>query len=409
MGEFYTHIHMKIGIIREGKTPPDKRVALTPEQCEHLLATYPNLEIVVQPSNIRCYPDAAYEDLGIPMQRNLSDCDTIIGVKEVPIQHLIPGKKFFYFSHTIKKQPYNKKLLKAMLAKNIHMIDYEVLTNAHKHRLIGFGRFAGIVGAYNGFLTLGKRHNSFELKPAHECEDKIELENELKKIVFPKGFKLVVTGRGRVAHGALEIIEQVNIKKVDVETYLNYSGDEAVYCHIDLDSYVKRKDNEAFDFKHFRVNPKDYENNFLRFAHTSDMFIAGHFYGNNSPYFFTREDAKHPNFRIRVISDISCDIDGPVASTIQPSTIADPIYGYNPATEQIDDFDKDDVISVMAVDNLPCELPKDASDHFANVLTADVIPALLGDDKTGIIERATICKDGKLGSHFEYLSDYAYN
>lgn len=399
---------MKIGIIREGKTPPDKRVALTPEHCEHLLATYPNLEIVVQPSQIRCFTDSAYKDLGIPMQKDLSDCDTIIGVKEVPIQNLIPEKKFFYFSHTIKKQPYNKKLLKAMLEKNIHMIDYEVLTNAQKHRLIGFGRFAGIVGAYNGLLTLGKRYNSFELKPAHQCEDKVELESELKKIIFPKGFKIIITGRGRVAHGALEIIEQVDIQKLDVEDYLNYAGDDPVYCHIDIDSYVKHKDGEAFDFAHFRKQPEMYDNNFLRFAHSSDMFIAGHFYGNNSPYFFTREDAKQSNFRIRIVSDISCDIDGPVASTIQPSTIADPIYGYNPHTESIDDFDKADVISVMAVDNLPCELPKDASNHFGSVLSESVIPALLGKDETGIIERATICKDGKLGPYFEYLSDYAY-
>lgn len=399
---------MKIGIIREGKTPPDKRVALTPKQCENLLATYPNLEIVVQPSQIRCFPDAAYKDLGIPMQKDLSDCDIIIGVKEVPIQNLIDDKMFFYFSHTIKEQPYNKKLLKAMLAKNIHMIDYEVLTDENKHRLIGFGRFAGIVGAYNGLLTLGKRNQSFTLKPAHACEDKIELEQELKNVIFPKGFKLVVTGRGRVAHGSLEIIEQLDIKKLTVDEYLSYSDDAPVYCHIDLDSYVKHKDGKTFDFKDFRTNPKDYENNFLRFAHTSNMFIAGHFYGNDAPYFFTREDAKHKDFKIRVVSDISCDIDGPVASTIQPSTIADPIYGYNPLTEQLDDFDKEDVISVMAVDNLPCELPKDASEHFGSVLTKSVIPALLGEDETRIIDRATICKNGKLGECFQYLSDYAF-
>jgi len=400
---------MKIGIIREGKTPPDKRVALTPVHCETLLANYPNLEIVVQPSQIRCFTDAAYKDLGIPMQKDLSDCDVIIGVKEVPIQNLIEDKMFFYFSHTIKEQPYNKKLLKAMLEKNIQMVDYEVLTDENKHRLIGFGRFAGIVGAYNGLITLGRRTELFSLKPAFECEDKVELDSELKKVKFPKGYKMVVTGRGRVAHGAIEIVEQLDIKKLDVDEYLAYDGDDAVYCHIDIDSYVKHKEGKPFDFKDFRVDPTKYENNFLRFAHESDMFIAGHFYGNDAPYFFTREDAKDSNFRIRVVSDISCDIDGPVASTIRPSTIADPIYGYNPQTEKEDTFNKEDVISVMAVDNLPCELPKDASEHFGSVLSKSVIPALLGDDKTQIINRATICKNGKIGDNFQYLSDYAYN
>lgn len=401
---------MKIGILREGKTPPDERVPLSPVHCEELIARYPELEIVVQPSEIRCFTDNDYVDLGIPLQKNLEDCDVIMGVKEVPINYLIPNKKFFFFSHTIKEQPYNKKLIKAVLKNKIQLVDYETIRNSNNQRLIGFGRFAGIVGAYNGVLTLGKRAQSFELKPAHLCEDKKELDQELAKVVFPKGYKIVLTGRGRVAHGSLEILEQLPLKKLSVEEYLNYAGDEAVYCHIDIADYVKHREKTSFESKDFFNNPQDFENNFLRFAHTSDMFIAGHFYGNDAPFFFTREDAKDPNFRLRVVADISCDIDGPVACTIQPSTISDPIYGYNPTTESIDTFDKENVISVMAVDNLPCELPKDASNHFGSVLMEKVIPALLGNDEENIIERASITtNDGTLGDDYQYLHDYAFN
>ncbi|MGB1218994.1 MAG: NAD(P)-dependent oxidoreductase [Flavobacteriales bacterium] len=399
---------MKIGLIREGKTPPDKRVALNPKQCEQLLANYPQLEIAVQPSNIRCYSDDDYADLGISLQNNLSDCDIIFGVKEVPINYLIPNKTFFFFSHTIKEQDYNQKLIKALIKQNIQLVDYEVLTRPSGSRLIGFGRFAGIVGAYNGFLSLGKRHKSFDLKPAYACENKAELDRELKSVELPEAFKLVITGRGRVALGALEIIEQLDVQKLDPEEYINYTGRKAVYCHIDTKDYAKAKDGSAFSDGEFRRHPTRFESNFLRFAHSSDMFIAGHYYGNDAPYFFTRKQAKDPNFRIRVVADISCDINGPVASTIKPSTIADPIYGYNPQTEKEDQFDKEEVITVMAVDNLPCELPKDASDHFGSVLLKEIIPALLVEDPDEIIERATICKSGNLGSHFSYLHDYAF-
>lgn len=401
---------MKIGVIREGKTPPDERVPLNPQQCEKLLAQYPNLEIVVQPSQIRCYKDEEYKDLGIPMQKNLNDCDVILGVKEVPLNYLIPNKKFLFFSHTIKEQPYNKKLIKALMANKIQMIDYEVLTETNGQRLIGFGRFAGIVGAYNGILALGQKTGLFSLKPAHKCDNKLELEKELEKVRFPKGYKIVLTGRGRVALGSLEIIDLLPIKKLSADDYLSYDGDEAVYTHIDTKDYAKRIDGSDFDDKVFRKNPELFENNFLRFAHSSDMFVAGHFYGNDAPYFFTREDAKNADFRISLVADISCDIDGPVASTIKPSTIEDPIYGYNRMTEKEDDIENENVITVMAVDNLPCELPKDASDHFGNVLSQKIIPALLGNDETRVINRASITTlDGELGENFSYLHDYAYN
>jgi len=396
---------MKIGILREGKTPPDKRVALSPEQCVQVQKQYTDLELVVQPSPIRRFVDNDYADLGVVMQEDLSDCDVIIGVKEVPKENLIANKTYFYFSHTIKEQPYNRDLLLKMMSLNIRMIDYETLTNASGKRLIGFGRYAGIVGCYNGFLAHGKSTGSYDLKAANLCEDRVEMESELSKIKL-KPIKIVLTGSGRVGNGILEIINLIGIKEISKEAFLNDSFTEPVFVHLNTLDYNVRIDGSTSSKSDFYANPKLYKSDFLKYAKVSEMFIAGHYYAADSPYLFTREDAKLADFKIRTVADVSCDIDGPVASTIEPSTIADPIYGYNPLTELVDDFTKPNVITVMAVDNLPCELPKDASEDFGAEMIKHILPCLLSEDPTKIIERATICENGKLTKHYEYLSNY---
>ncbi len=396
---------MKIGILREGKTPPDKRVALSPEQCVQVQKQYSDLDLVVQPSPIRRFVDSQYTDLGVIMQEDLADCDVIIGVKEVPEKDLIAYKTYFYFSHTIKEQPYNRSLLLKMLSLNIRMIDYETLTNANGKRLIGFGRYAGIVGCYNGFLAQGKRTRSYDLKPANLCDDRKEVESELTKIKL-EPIKIVLTGSGRVGNGIIELINLIGIKEVSKEQFLNESFDQAVYVQLNTLDYNIRIDGSASSKSDFYANPHLYKSDFLKYANVAEMFIAGHYYSADSPYLFTREQAKLSSFNIKTVADVSCDIDGPVASTIAPSTIANPIYGYNPITELIDDITKPDVITVMAVDNLPCELPKDASEDFGAEMIKHILPCLLTEDPTNIIERATICENGKLTKHYEYLSNY---
>jgi len=396
---------MKIGILREGKTPPDKRVALSPEQCVQVQKQYPDLDLVVQPSPIRRFVDSKYTDLGVVMQEDLADCDVIIGVKEVPEIDLIANKTYFYFSHTIKEQPYNRSLLLKMLSLNIRMIDYETLTNANGKRLIGFGRYAGIVGCYNGFLAQGKRTRSYDLKPANLCEDRKEMESELTKIKL-EPIKIVLTGSGRVGNGILELINLIGINEVSKEQFLNESFDQAVYVQLNTLDYNIRIDGSASSKSDFYANPHLYKSDFLKYANVAEMFIAGHYYSADSPYLFTREQAKLSSFNIKTVADVSCDIDGPVACTIAPSTISNPIYGYNPLTELIDDITKPDVITVMAVDNLPCELPKDASEDFGAEMIKHILPCLLTEDPTNIIERATICENGKLTKHYEYLSNY---
>ena len=396
---------MKIGVIKEGKTPPDERVPLSPKQCKEIVDTYPEIELVVQKSNIRRFKDEEYANCGLTLVDNVDDCDVLAGVKEVPINQLIANKKYFYFSHTTKKQPYNRELLKTMIAKNITMIDYEGLTNERGTRLIGFGKYAGIVGAYNSFYALGQRNKSFDLKRAYKCEDRAEMEGEMSKITLPSNYKIIMTGGGRVASGIIEILEKLNLKKVSPEEFINESFNEPVYAQILVDDYYKKIDGSEFTRSDVYNNPQDFEGDFMKYAKVADMYISGHFWDSNAPYIYTREDAKSREFNIKVVGDISCDIDTAVASTIRPTTIAEPLFGYNPQTESEVAFDDDNAITVMVVDNLPCELPKDASADFGREFIDKILPHLI-DDKENVIGRATICANGDLTPDHEFLRDY---
>ncbi len=398
---------VKIGIIREGKVPPDKRVPLTPAQCKSLMEEYPNLKILVQPSPVRAYKDQEYIDAGLPMSEDLSSCDIIIGVKEVNIEDLIPGKKFMFFSHTIKKQPYNRDLLQAVIDKKIQLIDYEVLKDTSNKRILGFGRYAGIVGCYNGFLTFGLKHGLYTLKPAHECRDRKEVEEELKKVKLPKNAKVVLTGFGRVGHGAREILAQLPIEEVETEAFLTQDFEGPVFTHLDVSDYYAKRDGSDFDKREFYSDPSTYNSTFSRFLSQADMYIPCHYWSDKADFIITRDDLKAKDVRLSVVADISCDIDCAVACTIRPSKISDPIYGYNPQTESEGDFMEEGVMAVMAVDNLPCELPLDASEDFGSELIKEVMPHLLGDDSDKIIARASETSlQGGLTEYFSYLEGY---
>ena len=394
---------MLLGILREEKIPADKRVPFSPKQCKEIIDNFSDIEIVIQSSSIRCYSDEEYIKHDISVVDDISISDILFGVKEVPESKLIPNKTYFYFSHTIKKQEYNRDLLIKMIALNITMIDYEVLKSSNGHRFLGFGRYAGIIGAYNAFVTYGLKYSLFSLKAANKCINRIEMEQEMKKIKLSNE-RFVVTGKGRVGAGILEILNKLNITEVTSADYLNNKYDFPVFVNIDTMDYNQRCDNNSEDFYDFINNPGSYESSFMKYACKSDVFIAGHYYGLGSPFLFTRENVRSSDFNISVVADISCDIDGPVATTIRSSSILDPIYGYNPLTESEDDFTKHNIVAVMAVDNLPCALPKDSSEDFGNQLIQNVIPLLDTDSK--ILNNATLCRDGKLTENFEYLRDY---
>jgi len=398
---------IKLGILKETKTPPDKRVPLTPHQCVELMKRFPDVEITVEKSDIRAFKDSEYSALGIKIADVASDCDILMGVKEVKIDYLLPNKKYFFFSHTLKKQSYNRKLLQAILEKKIQLIDYETLTNKDGHRIIGFGRYAGIVGCYNAFLAYGKKHNMYDLKPAHLCNDRKEMELELRKTNLPNDTKIVLTGFGRVGKGAREILELNGIQEVSPEDFLSRSFDLPVYTQLNVEDYYAKADGSEFNADEFYKNGAGHISTFARYLKVANIYIPCHFWSSSSPVIVSKEDLKSPDIKTSVIADISCDINAPIASTIRSSTIENPLYGYDPVTEKEVDFKAPGSIGVMAVDNLPCELPKDASEDFGNDLMNHVFPYLFGQDPDRIIERGSETDlNGNLMPDFEYLKDY---
>lgn len=395
---------VKLGIIREEKSPPDKRVPFTPLQCAELLKEYPGLEIYIQSSVIRCYSDTEYSSFGLPVVEDVSHCDILMGVKEIPKEKFIAAKTYIFFSHTIKKQAHNLKMLKAIIEKKITLIDYETMTDAGGNRIIGFGRYAGIVGAYNGLLGYGKKYDLYHVKPAHLCRDKAEMEEELKRIKLPN-IKILITGGGRVANGALETVSSLKIRKVTPYEFLTCSFREPVYCQLHSKDYHEAIDGSSWNKNEFYLHPEKYNSTFLPYTKVCDLLITGHFWAPGCPVLFTKQDMKSADFRISVIADISCDIEGSVPSTIRACSIDKPFYGYNPVTEKEDIAFGKETVTVMAVDNLPCELPRDASEDFGKELMERVMPSLLQQDN-GLIERATIVNKGVLMPRFNYLTDW---
>ncbi|MBQ0116344.1 MAG: alanine dehydrogenase [Flavobacterium sp.] len=397
---------MKFGILKERKNPPDRRVVFSPEGLAKFREHYPEASIVVESSDIRAFADHEYEALGFEVTTDLSDCDVLLGVKEVPVDALIPNKKYMFFSHTIKKQPYNQKLLQACLEKNIQLIDHETLVDTTNRRLIGFGRYAGMVGAYNTIKAFGQKYDLFNLVPVSKLHSKADMLERLKRPFMPP-IKIVVTGKGKVGLGIKEILDGMKIKEVSSDAFLNKNFSHPVYTLIDVLDYNRHKEGKDCDITDFFANPQDYKIDFEKYTKVADIYMAGHFYGNGAPHILTQDMLKAVDNKIKVIGDISCDVAGPIASTLRSSTIEDPIYGYHPNEHQEVHYDHPAAIVVMAVDNLPCELPKEASTGFGEMMLETVIPAFFNEDKYGIIDRASITREGALTVRFNYLTDYA--
>ena len=397
---------MKFGIIKERKTPPDKRVVFSPTMLLALKRQFPQAEIKVEASEIRVFNDEEYRAAGFEVSTDMADCDVLIGVKEVPINALLPGKDYFFFSHTVKKQPHNQKMLQAVIDNDITLYDHETITDPAGRRLIGFGRYAGIVGTYNCFRAFGQKFELFSLPKAGMLEDKDAMVAKLKRTTMPP-VKIVLTGKGKVGMGAKEVLDGIKVKEVSVENFLTKNYTNPVYVQVDVLDYNKRNDGSvAASNQDFFDNPGAYISDFARFAHVADIFIAGHYYSNEAPHILTREMLRNKNCKIKVVADISCDVEGPVASTVRSSTIAEPFYGYNPSTGTEVDMHHPSAVVVMAVDNLPCELPKDASEGFGEMFLKHVIPAFYNNDKDGILTRAKIVEKGKLAGKFKYLNNY---
>jgi alanine dehydrogenase len=397
---------IKIGIIREGKIPPDARSPLTPEQCAEAQVELP-VRIVVEPSPVRCFKDEEFTKHGIHLQDDLSDCDILLGVKEVPIEKLIPGKTYLFFSHTIKKQAYNRPLLQAILDKKIRLVDYEVLTNPQGERLIAFGFYAGIVGAHNGLWTWGKRTGQFSLPRLCDSHDYAEVLEVYEKLQLPP-LRIVLTGGGRVSSGAAKNLRDMGIEQVSPEDFLSKQYDTAVFTQINAADYVVHRDGKPFDKSHFYAHGDEYLSTFNRYWPVTDIFINGIFYDKKAPMFFTQADMQRPDFRPKVIADITCDLmpDSSVPSTLRATKIADPVYGFNPVSGQETAPYLPDGIDMMTIDNLPSELPRDASAFFGRQLLERILPELLKGRASDAICRGMITENGALTEEFGYLEDF---
>lgn len=401
---------MIIGLIRERKIPVDRRVVLSPSITVKALEKYPDLIIKVEPSDIRCFKDEEYPvHPRLKITTDLYDCDVLLGVKEATIDSLIPNKKYVFFSHTIKKQEHNRKLLQACLQKKITLMDHETLVDNNNTRLIGFGRYAGIVGAYNTLRAFGLKYELFNLAKAETLKHKEDLIFRLKKQYFPP-IKIAVTGHGKVANGVIEMLRAMKVKEISVEHFLANKYDAPVFTQLGVEDYYKRLDGTEATKADFYASSDQYVSNFERFSLVTDVLITGHFFKKGSPVILTKEMLNSPKNQIKVIGDISCDVDhGPIASTIRSSTIADPFYGYHPGKDTEVEFDHPAAVTVMAIDNLPCELPVDASEGFGAIFLENILPAFFDGDKEYVLEKATIVKDGNLTDRFDYLQDFADN
>lgn len=394
-----------IGLIREGKIPADNRVALTPSQCRWLLKNI-ECKIYVQPSYHRCYTNYEYEQPGIILQEDLSACNLLLGIKEVPADMLLAEKTYMFFSHTKKKQLYNQKLMHAMVDKHTTLMDYECLEHADGQRIIGFGFFAGIVGAHNGIMAYGERTKQYTLNRVFKQKDYRQLIHTYFGLKLPN-IKIAVTGSGRVAHGILEVMNLMDVQEVEHDEYLKREFDYPVYVHLKGASLYHHKINKTYSREDFHLHAEEYECRFLPYTAQTDILMNGVYWDNNIARLFEINDLKQNDFRIKTVADIADDAGGSIPVNFGDCSIADPVYGVDKLTGTRTEPYLSSGVDIMAVGNLPNELPRDASRFFGEQL----IKYIFGDLIKGgsiILDKATILKNGKLTPHFDYLSDFAY-
>lgn len=396
---------LAIGLIREGKVPADNRVALVPAQCKWLVKHFPDIRILVQSSANRCFTDEEYVQAGIEVKEDLSECDLLLGIKEIPVAQLIPAKKYLFFSHTRKKQPHNQQLMHAMMDKRISLIDYECLEHEDGQRIIGFGFFAGIVGAHNGIMAHGNRTGAYHLGRVAEVKDYRELIHTYFGLKLPR-LKIAVTGSGRVAHGILEIMNLMDVQEVEPEEYLQREFEYPVYVHLKGSDLYRHKETGTYQRDHFHEHADQYRCVFEDYCAHTDILMNGIYWEQTIPRLFSMETLQRPDFRIQTIADITDDKHGSVPCNLGDGTIDSPVYGVDKLTGTQTAPYLPGSVDVMAVGNLPNELPRDASRYFGEQL----IKYVLDDIRKGssaAIERATILNKGELSVAFQYLADYA--
>jgi len=430
-----------IGIRAEDKNDWERRAPLTPDHVRELLAGG-DLEIVVEPSARRAFTVDAYLDAGARVEEDLDDCDLVLGVKEVPIGKLLPGRPHLFFSHVVKRQTYNRPLLRALLDRGATLVDYERIVDARGRRLIFFGRHAGYAGMIDTLWAFGKRLaeegavTPLEgLRPAHryasleqalteiaaigEAVRRSGLGAEMRPVVF--GF----TGSGNVTHGALEVFDRLPTAEISPEEVVELSEDRSrlrnvfYRCVFGRGHRMRRRADGGFDPTEATTRPDLYESSFEPYLRHLTGLVHGAYWEAPQPPLVSREAlrrlfAGEERPKLRVIGDISCDVDGGVEATVRATTPGDPVYTFDPESGDAPSGVSGPGVVVMAVDNLPCELPREASQHFGDSLTRFVGALARCDwsrpfEELGLpaeIARAVVCHRGRLAPDYRYLADW---
>lgn len=394
-----------IGLIKEGKVPADNRVALTPAQCKWIHKNSKEVKVIVQSSPHRCFSDKEYRMAGVEVKDDVNDANILFGIKEVPINELIANKTYLIFSHTKKMQPHNREMLQNMLQKKITLIDYECLEHEDGQRILGFGFFAGIVGAHNGMMAYGQRTGKYNLQ-------RVYIQNSFRQLIHTyfgmkvPNIKVAVTGSGRVAHGVLEIMNLMGMIEVEPDEYLDRTFSYPVFVQLKGANLYEHKISGTYNREDFHNNPQDYKSKFFPYTKVTDILMNGIYWDNDLPRLFEWENISEDDFNIKTIADITDDKGGSIPCNLGDATIETPIYGVDKLTRQKTLPYLQNSVDVMSVGNLPNELPRDASRYFGEQLIKYVFEDLV-IGSSSIIEKATIVKNGKLTEYFDYLKEYA--
>ncbi|MFH0882699.1 MAG: bifunctional lysine ketoglutarate reductase /saccharopine dehydrogenase family protein [bacterium] len=428
-----------IGIRREDKSELERRAPLTPNDVAELVRDH-RIQVSIEPSDTRIFPDSAYREAGATLTDDLSDCDLIVGIKEVPVERLIDGKPHLFFSHTAKGQPYNMPLLASVLMKNVTLLDYELVTDEDGLRLIAFSYQAGQAGTINSLWALGQRLLAKGIdSPLTTLEQSIRYQGGLAEAkeamhrvgdqIHKQGLPAAVspliigiTGEGRVAGGARDVLDVMNPVELtieqlqDGEALAGLSGHEVYVVYFNMEYFLERIDGgDGFDFDEYTQHPERYRSNFSRYLPSLTVMVNGIYWDERFPKLVTLDDAKRlytdDDPKLLVIGDITCDVGGSVETTVKATLPDNPVYVYLPETGQIRDGFEGEGLLMMTVDILPSEIPETSSVHFGAMLKP-LLPALAEVDFSQPFDKlelppafrlSVIAHQGQLTPPFRYL------
>ena len=430
----------KIGLRYEDKYLMEKRVALVPNHVRQLVRQ--GIQVEVEKSDKRVFRDSEYAAAGARLVDELKEADLVLGVKEMPLGYFSMGKTYVFFSHTIKGQPYNMPLLRDMMAHKVNLVDYERIVDESGQRLIFFGKFAGLAGMINSLWSLGQRYrelgidtpflhinqthqyDSLELakKAVKEVGDWIR-RNGVSETIAP--LTVGITGYGNVSNGAQEILDLLPVEEISPGQLLELEKSNKYSLNVVYKTVFKeedlsrpRKRGAVFELQHYYQHPDQYENQFEHYIPQLTVLMNCMYWDDRYPRIVTKDYLEklftHGTPKLTVIGDVTCDPDGSIECTHKGTEIEDPVFVFNPFPDQPKMGFRGKGILVMAVDILPSELPREASQTFSDALIGFIPSLVRADfqkpfDKLDLpfpIRKAMILHNGELTDDYKYLEEF---